>query len=126
MRIRAFHPLAETTAVGSHNAFQNCRRGERILYCRNCFAQLSSEQDQEEGGSGGMSVALWVGGSRWDVSACVGGSCWDATVVCGSLRRNAECTRRPSCPLGGSGRWNTTGRCVGDTNGRWHATFEHR
>lgn len=81
---------------------------------------FSSDRDQEDGSSG-MPAALWVKGVAY-----VGGSCWDATVRCGSLGRDAECTRRPRCSLCRSSRWDTIGRCVGDTNSRLQAALEHR
>ena len=47
-KIRGFYTLAETTAVGSHNTFPNCRTGERILRCCNYSARFSSLSDRDQ------------------------------------------------------------------------------
>ena len=59
--IWGFHTLAQTTAIGCHDAFlDHCRRPQILCYS-NSFAQFSSDGDQVEGGSSADHRDAWNG-----------------------------------------------------------------
>ena len=58
-KIQGFHTLAQTTALGHHNASLHQCRGDRVLRCDHRFAQFSSNRNQVEDGSGASRHNAW-------------------------------------------------------------------